>query len=88
MTARTLMNPKLAVVRATDTVSDAANLIVKHHLRRLPVVDERGRYLGTCTPISSEAWCPCRCSSRQAVFQWLRCAGFMAFKVKSERNRF
>ncbi|HAO31877.1 MAG TPA: CBS domain-containing protein [Candidatus Competibacter sp.] len=47
MTAQTLMNPDLVVVRATDTVADAAELILKHHLRHLPVVDEAGRYLGT-----------------------------------------
>ncbi len=47
MTARTLMNPDLVVVRATETVAAAANLILQHHLRHLPVVDEVGRYLGT-----------------------------------------
>ena len=47
MTARTLMNSNLVVVRATETVADAAALILQHHLRHLPVVDEAGRYLGT-----------------------------------------
>lgn len=47
MTAQTLMNPDLVVVRATETVAAAAALILEHHLRHLPVVDEAGRYLGT-----------------------------------------
>ena len=47
MTARTLLNPDLVVVRATETVADAAALILQHHLRHLPVVDQAGRYLGT-----------------------------------------
>lgn len=47
MTAQALMNSDLVVVRATDTVADAAALILEHHLRHLPVVDQAGRYLGT-----------------------------------------
>ncbi|MBZ4193839.1 MAG: CBS domain-containing protein [Candidatus Contendobacter sp.] len=47
MTARTLMNPDPATLRPSDTVAAAADHILKHHLRHLPVVDERGRYLGT-----------------------------------------
>lgn len=47
MTAQTLMNPDLVVLRPTDTVAVAADLILQHHLRHLPVVDEQGRYLGT-----------------------------------------
>ena len=47
MNARFLMNPKPMTLRPTDTVAFAANLILKHRLRHLPVVDEQGRYLGT-----------------------------------------
>jgi CBS domain-containing protein len=41
------MNPDPATLRPSDTVAAAADHILKHHLRHLPVVDERGRYLGT-----------------------------------------
>ena len=47
MTARTLMNPNPVALRPTDTVATAADHILKHHLRHLPVVDEQGRYIGT-----------------------------------------
>jgi CBS-domain-containing membrane protein len=46
MNAKTIMNPKPVVLRAHDTVGTAANYILTHHLRHLPVVDEQGRYLG------------------------------------------
>lgn len=47
MTARTLMNPNPMTLGPSDTVATAADRILKHHLRHLPVVDEQGRYLGT-----------------------------------------
>jgi CBS domain-containing protein len=47
MTARTLMNPDPMTLRPSDTVAAAADHILKHHLRHLPVVNEQGRYLGT-----------------------------------------
>ncbi len=47
MTAETLMNPNLVALKPTDSVTTAADLILQHHLRHLPVVDEQGRYLGT-----------------------------------------
>jgi len=47
MTAKTLINPNPITLRPSDTVATAADLILKHHLRHLPVVDEQGRYLGT-----------------------------------------
>lgn len=47
MTAQTLMNPNPTAIRATGTVAHAARLILGHHLRHLPVVDEQGIYLGT-----------------------------------------
>ncbi|MGB5062269.1 MAG: CBS domain-containing protein [Candidatus Competibacter sp.] len=47
MTAQTLMNPNPMTLRSSDTVATAADHILKHHLRHLPVVDEQGCYLGT-----------------------------------------
>lgn len=47
MTAKTLMNPHPMTLSASDTVAIAADRILKHHLRHLPVVDEQGHYLGT-----------------------------------------
>lgn len=46
MTAQNLMNPNPVALRPTDTVATAADHILKHHLRHLPVVDEQGRYVG------------------------------------------
>ncbi len=47
MTARTLMRSSLVKLRTTDTVAAAAQVLLQHHLRHLPVVDEQGRYAGT-----------------------------------------
>jgi CBS domain-containing protein len=47
MTAQNLMNPNSVTLRPTDTVATAADHILKHHLRHVPVVDEQGRYIGT-----------------------------------------
>lgn len=47
MTAKTLMNPNPMTLGPSDTVAVAADRILKHHLRHLPVVDAQGRYLGT-----------------------------------------
>lgn len=47
MTARTLMRSNLVKLRTTDTVAAAAQVLLQHHLRHLPVVDENGRYAGT-----------------------------------------
>ena len=47
MKAKLIMNPHPMTLRPSDTVAMAAERILKHHLRHLPVVDERGRYLGT-----------------------------------------
>ncbi len=47
MKAKIIMNPNPMTLRPTDTVATAADRILKHHLRHLPVVDEQGRYLGT-----------------------------------------
>ena len=47
MNAKILMNPHPMTLRPSDTVATAADRILKHHLRHLPVVDDQGRYLGT-----------------------------------------
>jgi len=47
MKAKLIMNPQPMTLRPTDTVAIAADRILKHHLRHLPVVDDQGRYLGT-----------------------------------------
>ena len=47
MKANIIMNPNPMTLRPTDTVATAAERILKHHLRHLPVVDEQGHYLGT-----------------------------------------
>ena len=47
MKANIIMNPNPLTLRPTDTVATAAERILKHHLRHLPVVDEQGHYLGT-----------------------------------------
>ncbi|MDS4020807.1 MAG: CBS domain-containing protein [Candidatus Competibacter sp.] len=47
MTARTLMNPNPMTLGPSDTVATAADRILEHHLRHLPVMDAQGRYLGT-----------------------------------------
>ena len=47
MKANIIMNPNPMTLRPTDTVATAAERILKHHLRHLPVIDEQGRYLGT-----------------------------------------
>jgi CBS domain-containing protein len=47
MKAKLIMNPHPMTLRPSDTVAIAAERILKHHLRHLPVVDEQGRYLGT-----------------------------------------
>jgi len=46
VTARLLMKKDPIVLRQTDRLRDAAHLILKHHFRNVPVVDEGGRYLG------------------------------------------
>lgn len=47
MTARTLMRSSLVMLRTTDTVAVAGQLLIQHHLRHLPVVDRQGCYAGT-----------------------------------------
>lgn len=40
------MNDRPIVLHRTDRLRDAARLILEHHFRNVPVVDEAGRYLG------------------------------------------
>ena len=46
MTARLVMNANPAVLRNTDKISLAAEQIMTHRCRRLPVIDEDGKYIG------------------------------------------
>jgi len=46
MTARLLMNDRPITLRQTDRLRDAAEIILTHHFRNVPVVDDTGRYLG------------------------------------------
>jgi CBS domain-containing protein len=46
MNARLVMNDRPITLRQTDQLRDAAEIILAHHFRNVPVVDETGRYLG------------------------------------------
>jgi len=46
VTAALFMDPEPTVLRDTDTVGAAAEQIMAHRYRSLPVVDAEGRYLG------------------------------------------
>ena len=46
MTARLVMNDRPVTLRETDRLRDAAEIILTHHFRNVPVVDDTGRYLG------------------------------------------
>ena len=46
MTARLVMNPNPSVLRDTDKISVAADLLMAKRCRRLPVIDEEGKYIG------------------------------------------
>ncbi len=46
MTADQLMNSHPVVLRDTDTIGTAADQIMSHRFRSLPVVDRDGRFLG------------------------------------------
>lgn len=41
-----IMSTPLITVSADKTVGDAAHMMVKHHVRRLPVVDEENKVIG------------------------------------------
>ncbi len=45
MTAEQLMNRHPVVLRDTDTIGTAAEEIMSHRFRSLPVLDQDGRYL-------------------------------------------
>jgi CBS domain-containing protein len=40
------MNDRPIALKLTDRLQDAAEIILTHHFRNVPVVDEQGRYLG------------------------------------------
>ena len=46
MTAESVMDPNPTVLRPNDTIKTAAEYIMEHRYRSLPVVDEEGLYLG------------------------------------------
>ncbi|MCO6411756.1 MAG: CBS domain-containing protein [Thiogranum sp.] len=46
MTASSVMDPNPTVLRPTDTIGTAAEYIMEHRCRRLPVVAADGRYQG------------------------------------------
>jgi len=46
MTARQVMNDRPITLQETDRLRDAAEIILTHHFRNVPVVDSKGRYLG------------------------------------------
>ena len=46
MTAESVMDPNPTVLRPTDTIRTAAEYIMEHRYRSLPVVDNDGLYLG------------------------------------------
>ena len=49
MTASTVMNVNPTVLRDSDTVATAAHYVMERRYRSVPVVDEKGRYLGAVT---------------------------------------
>lgn len=46
MTAASIMDTAPAVLKSTDTIREAANCIMEHRYRSVPVLDPDGRYLG------------------------------------------
>lgn len=46
MYARSVMNPHPVVLHPADTIATAAQYIMQHRYRNLPVVDAEGRFLG------------------------------------------
>ena len=46
MRAHQIMTRKVITVKADTAILDAANLMLKHHISGLPVVDEAGRLIG------------------------------------------
>ena len=46
MTARLIMNSSPVVLHHTDKIHHAAEHIMEHRMRRIPVVDEEGHYIG------------------------------------------
>ena len=46
MLASDVMNPTPTTLKSTDTIQTASKYIMKYRCRQLPVVDEKGTYLG------------------------------------------
>ena len=46
LTAEKIMNSGLFTLKPTDTVADALSLMHEKHVRNLPVVDEKGMFIG------------------------------------------
>lgn len=46
MTAASIMDTAPAVLSSTDTIREAANCIMEHRYRSVPVLDQNGCYLG------------------------------------------
>ncbi len=46
MTAESVMDPHPTVLKPTDTIKRAAGYIMRNRYRSLPVIDDKGRYLG------------------------------------------
>lgn len=45
-TASTIMDPSPSVLHPTDKIKDGIRIIMKHRYRRLPVIDDDGRFVG------------------------------------------
>ena len=85
MTARLVMNPNPPVLRRTDKISVAADYIMAQRCRRLPVVDEEGRYMGVFG-----INCLLRLVLPKAVLMkdWLETASFMKTTLSDLHRRF
>ena len=85
MTARLVMNPNPAVLRCTDKISLAADHVMAQRCRRLPVIDEDGRYVGVFG-----INCLLRLVLPKAVVMdnWLETASFMKTTLSDLHRRF
>lgn len=46
MTTERIMTSRVITLRPSDTVSHAMSLMHKHHVRNLPVIDDKGAFIG------------------------------------------
>ena len=49
MTAKDLMSDKLYTLKPTDNVHQARQLMLDEHIRHIPIVDDRGEFVGLLT---------------------------------------